>query len=67
MKLSNTSNVHSLLIIDQLALALQPSVDSYFSKILLYLSKMCMFQHELVSKDLRVLAAAVYFIGLKTL
>lgn len=28
---------------------------------------MCMFQHELVSKDLRILAAAVYFIGLKTL
>ena len=39
----------------------------YFSKILLYLSKMVLFSQELVEEDPTTLACGVAFIALKTL
>lgn len=52
---------------DEISLKLKPSLEAYFAKILLYLSKMTLFSHELVEKDLHILAGSVYFIALKTL
>ena len=52
---------------DEINLKLKSSVEAYFHKILLYLAKMCMFNHELASTDLQTLSAGVYFISLKTL
>ena len=52
---------------DEINLKLRPSFETYFGKILLYLTKMCLFSHELVEKETKLLAGAVFFIALKTL
>ena len=54
-------------ISDEIKLNLRPSLSEYLHKILIYLSKMCTFNHELISKDNTILGAAIYFIALKTL
>lgn len=46
---------------------MKPSYREYLTKILIYLAKMCTFNHELICQDSTVVAAAVYFIALKTL
>ena len=53
--------------LDEIKVALKPSLREYLHKILIYLSKMCTFDHHLIACDKTLLATAVYFIGLKTL
>ena len=48
---------------DEINLKLRPSFEVYFGKILLYLTKMCLFSHELVEKETK----QYFFIALKTL
>lgn len=42
-------------------------MQEYLLKILVYLSKMCVFDHELIACEKTTLGSAVYFIALKTL
>lgn len=56
-----------LLSLDEIKLPLRSSLIEYLGKILIYLSKMSTFSHELITRPNPVLASAIYFIGLKTL
>jgi len=53
--------------LDEIKLNFQPKLLEYLQKILIYLSKMCTFNHELITRPSCILASAIYFIGLKTL
>lgn len=50
-----------------MSLPLPEASSKYLAKILLYLSKMVMFNSELAEESAETLAAAVVFIALKTL
>jgi hypothetical protein len=50
-----------------MSIVLNEASRKYFSKILLYLSKMALFNEILAEENPSLLAAAVVFIGLKTL
>ncbi len=51
----------------EIKLNLNDDQKSYLDQIVLYLSKMSLFSYELAQEDTKLLAAAVYFIALKTL
>ena len=54
-------------VVEEMKMPLTESSKKYFSKILLYLSKMSQFSLELVEESPSLLAGAVVFISLKTL
>jgi hypothetical protein len=54
-------------VVEEMKMLLNDSSKKYFSKILLYLSKMSQFSLELVEESPALLAGAVVFISLKTL
>lgn len=51
----------------ELNLNLSPDKQDYLEQIILYLAKMSLFSYELAQENTKLLAAAVYFIALKTL
>lgn len=51
----------------EIKLKITEDQKAYFDQILLYLSKMSLFSYDLAQEDTKLLASAVYFIGLKTL
>lgn len=53
--------------VEDMRMALSDQSSKYFSKILLYLSKMTLFSCELAEESTPLLAGAVVFISLKTL
>lgn len=55
------------LILVEIHLKINNDQEDYLQQIMLYLSKMCLFNYELAQEDTKLLAAAVYFIALKTL
>lgn len=56
-----------LFISVELKLDVTSEQQLYFDQIVLYLAKMSLFSYELAQEDTKLLAAAVYFISLKTL
>ena len=64
VKLINRTFVFYL---DEIGLEIKNSLQEYLFKILVYLSKMCIFDHELMACEKTILGSAVYFIALKTL
>lgn len=54
-------------VVEEMKMPMNESSKKYFSKILLYLSKMSQFSLELVEESPSLLAGAVVFISLKTL
>jgi hypothetical protein len=55
------------LFLVELKLNINSDQKLYLDQIVLYLGKMSLFSYELAQEDTKLLAAAVYFIALKTL
>lgn len=67
MILSRTLHVIFCINLVEIKLSISEDKQDYLEQILLYLSKMSLFNYELAQEDTKVLGSAVYFIALKTL
>lgn len=56
-----------IVILVEVRLSISGDQEDYLQQIMLYLSKMCLFSYDLAQENTKVLAAAAYFIALKTL
>jgi hypothetical protein len=65
--LSRILHVILKIILVEINLWISDDKQDYLEQILLYLSKMSLFNYELAQEDTKVLGSAVYFIALKTL